>query len=50
MAMAGVASGPSEAKLKRGRPRITAPRPWETAGMSKRTWYRRQAEQKGKSK
>lgn len=28
--------------LKRGRPKITAPRPWDSEGMSRRTWYRRQ--------
>lgn len=31
-------------KVKRGRPRIDEPRekpPWEVAGMSERTWYRR---------
>ena len=27
--------------LKRGRPKITEPRPWETEGVSKRTYYRR---------
>lgn len=27
--------------LKRGRPTITAPRPWDSEGMSRRTWYRR---------
>lgn len=27
--------------LKRGRPKIEGPRPWELAGMSKRTWHRR---------
>lgn len=30
--------------LKRGRPKLSGPRPWEIAGMSKRTYYRRQAE------
>lgn len=35
-------SSPAEpAKLKRGRPTITAPRPWDSEGMSRRTWYRR---------
>lgn len=29
------------AKRGRGRPRITEPRPWEVAGISRRTWYRR---------
>jgi hypothetical protein len=39
---AGVAPGPSEAKPKRGRPRIGEVRekPWIAAGMSERTWYR----------
>lgn len=35
-------------KLKRGRPKIAGPRPWEAEGISKRTYYRRQAEKKGK--
>lgn len=35
-------------KLKRGRPTITAPRPWDSEGMSRRTWYRRRAEGKEK--
>lgn len=35
-------SNPAEpAKLKRGRPTITGPRPWDSEGMSRRTWYRR---------
>lgn len=29
--------------LKRGRPKLSGPRPWEIAGISKRTYYRRQA-------
>jgi hypothetical protein len=33
-------------KLKRGRPKIEGPRPWELAGMSKRTWHRRQKDAK----
>jgi len=33
--------------LKRGRPKIVELRPWETEGISRRTWYRRQ---KDKSK
>lgn len=35
--------------IKRGRPRIgqTPDRPWIAAGMSERTWYRRQKEAKG---
>jgi hypothetical protein len=44
-ASAGVASGPREAK--RGRPRLEdrgKPKPWETAGMSRASWYRRKAE------
>jgi|SRR5882672_3450793 len=48
--LAGVAPGPSEAKSKRGRPRIGEVRekPWLTAEppMSERTWYRRQREQR----
>ncbi len=43
MVEAGVATCSSETKLKRGRPRLTEPRPWETQGISKRTYYRRQA-------
>jgi len=38
---AGVLPGPSEAKLKRGRPPIIGERPWQVAGMSRRSWYRR---------
>lgn len=34
--------------LKRGRPKITEVRPWETAGMSKRTWYRRRQKEQRK--
>lgn len=36
--------------VKRGRPRVgeSAARPWVAAGMTKSTWYRRQAEQKVK--
>ena len=37
----------SRTKRGRGRPRITERRPWEIAGISKRTYYRRQA--KGKT-
>jgi hypothetical protein len=29
---------------KRGRPKVTGLRPWEVAGLSRRTYYRRQAE------
>jgi hypothetical protein len=43
---AGVASRPSEAKRGRGRPKIEGPRPWEAQGISKRTHYRRLAEQR----
>ena|ERR1700694_2755164 len=43
---AGVLPGPSGTKLKRGRPKIEGKRPWELAGMSKRTWYRREQESK----
>jgi hypothetical protein len=28
-------------KRGRGRPKITGPRPWQTEGISRRTWYRR---------
>jgi len=48
---AGVAPSPRE--TKRGRPRIEdkaktlqATKPWESAGMSERTWYRRRAEKR----
>ena len=34
------------AKRGRGRPRVEGKRPWETEGLSRRTWYRRKAEQK----
>lgn len=37
-----ISNGPPP--LKRGRPTITAPRPWDSEGMSRRTWYRRKAE------
>lgn len=37
---------PRASKLKRGRPKITAARPWETEGISRRTWYRRQEKSK----
>jgi len=40
---------PPETKSKRGRPRIGEPKPeqpWIAAGMSERTWYRRQKEAK----
>jgi hypothetical protein len=37
-------------KRGRGRPKITGKRPWEIAGMARRTWYRRQAEKKEKQK
>jgi hypothetical protein len=30
----------------RGRPKVQGKRPWELAGMTRRTWYRRQKEQK----
>lgn len=32
--------------LKRGRPKVEGPRPWEAEGVSRRTWYRRKAEEK----
>jgi hypothetical protein len=44
-APAGVTPSPREAK--RGRPRIEdrgKPKPWEMAGMSRASWYRRKAE------
>lgn len=34
--------------LKRGRPKVTGQRPWEAAGMSKRTYYRRRQKEKAK--
>ena len=50
---AGVAPGPREAK--RGRPRIedaaktlVATKPWEAIGLSERTWFRRQAENRSR--
>lgn len=47
----GVAPVPSDDKPKRGRPRLGEVRekPWIAAGMSERTWYRRQAEAKAKA-
>jgi hypothetical protein len=34
-------------KRTRGRPKVQGPRPWEAAGVSRRTWYRqRKKEQK----
>ena len=46
---AGLAPGPRE--VKRGRPRLedaartlTAKKPWQALGMSRATWYKRQAE------
>lgn len=37
--------------LKRGRPKVIGTRPWEAAGMSRRSWYRRQkANQKDEAK
>ena len=49
---AGVAPSPRGAKRGRGRPKIEGQRPWETAGVSKTTYYRerRRAEQKGTQK
>ena len=47
---AGVASGPSEAKLKRGRPRITGQRPWEADGISRSTYYRDRQRKKEQAK
>lgn len=47
---AGIAPGPSEAKPKRGRPRIgeVRPKPWLECDppMSKSSWYRRLREQR----
>jgi hypothetical protein len=37
-----------EAKSKRGRPKIEGPRAWESEGMARRTWYRRQEEKRAK--
>ena len=37
---AGIKPSPPEAKLKRGRPRITEQRPWQAAGISRSSWYR----------
>lgn len=54
---AGVAPGPRETNPRRkaGRPvkgseskTLTAAAPWEAAGVSRATWYRRQAEKRGK--
>ena len=36
-----VASSPPEAKRGRGRPKVEGQKPWESAGMSKASWYRR---------
>jgi len=46
-----IAQGPAgapEAKRKTGRPRLGEVRdkPWEAAGMSRSTWYRRKAEER----
>lgn len=30
-------------KRGRGRPKIVGPRPWETEGVSRKTWYKRRA-------
>jgi hypothetical protein len=40
-----VLAPPAEAKPPkgRGRPKVEGERPWEAAGMSRRTWYRRKA-------
>ena len=43
---AGVEPGPRGTKLKRGRPKVAGPRPWEVAGISRRSWYRQQKEQR----
>lgn len=47
-----VAPNPPDAKRGRGRPKVEGPRPWETAGVSKTTYYRerRRDEQKGTRK
>jgi hypothetical protein len=54
--VAGVAPGPRESR-KTGRPRLEdrdktleATEPWAAAGMSRTTWFRRQAEQRAKAK
>jgi hypothetical protein len=39
---------PSPSVRKRGRPKITDPRPWEAEGISRAQWYRRQAEKRSK--
>lgn len=50
----GGSNPPAPAKDPRGRPRkeitkdVSGPRPWEKLGMSERTWWRRQAEARGK--
>jgi hypothetical protein len=39
-------SAPEAAKVEkkgRGRPKVEGERPWEAAGMSRRTWYRQKA-------
>ena len=43
------AAAGAEAKRKTGRPRLGEVRdkPWEAAGMSRSTWYRRKAEERG---
>jgi hypothetical protein len=44
-----IKSGKLSLKRGRGRPKVTGPRPWETDGVSKRTYYRRRlAEQRSK--
>jgi hypothetical protein len=35
------------AKKARGRPKAEGGRPWEAAGMSRRTWYRKKAAEEG---
>jgi hypothetical protein len=46
-----IKSGKLSLKRGRGRPKVTGPRPWETEGVSKTTYYRerrRLAEQRSK--
>jgi hypothetical protein len=35
-------------KARRGRPKVGGERPWEAAGMSRRTWYRRRGAEEEK--
>jgi hypothetical protein len=42
------AEGASLMAKRRGRPKADGERPWEAAGVSRRTWYRRKAEEEAK--